>query len=74
MKKMSIRSVIALQLVFVFIFLSVVSHVFAQALTSVEYVRKAWEASSQNNFEEVERLTNECVLHYSEEAQKQQAS
>jgi len=47
---------------------------FAQTLTSEEYVRKAWEASSQNNFEEVERLTNECVATYSEKAKQQQAS
>ncbi len=50
------------------------SQVFAQTLSSAEYVRKAWEASSSNNFEEVERLTNECVAQYSEEAKRQQAS
>ena len=60
----------------IFILTLFLSGVFVQAqtevLTSQEYVRKAWEASSQNNFEEVERLTNECVLYYSEEAKKQQ--
>lgn len=52
----------------------VASPVSSEKLTSQEYVRKAWEASSQNNFEEIERLTNECVAAYGAEAKKQQAS
>jgi len=61
-----------------FLFIALIYPFFAgaqmQTLSSQEYVRKAWEASSKNNFEEVERLTNECVANYSEEAKKQQAS
>ncbi len=74
MKKILIKSSIILQTVFVFFFLLVISNVFAQSLTSQEYVRNAWEASSSNNFEEVKRLTTECVDKYGEEAKLQQTA
>ncbi|HOD11974.1 MAG TPA: glycoside hydrolase family 2 TIM barrel-domain containing protein [Candidatus Omnitrophota bacterium] len=70
MKKNLYLSIVATVLFSMF-FLSQAS---AQILSSQEYVRKAWEASSQNNFEEVDRLTDECVLHYNDQAKQQQAS
>ena len=74
MKSILIPRTIMGQGTLVFLFLLAASCVSAQTLTSEEYVRKAWEASSQNNFEEVERLTNDCVAQYGEEAKSQQAS
>ncbi len=60
---------------FIFISLCLVgTNSFAQELTSQDYVLKAWEASSSGNFEDVERLTTQCVEKYSDEAKQQQST
>lgn len=41
--------------------------VFAQELSD-EYVRKAWFASGQRNFNEVYKATDECITRFAEEA------
>ncbi|MCX5680943.1 MAG: hypothetical protein NT079_01440 [Candidatus Omnitrophica bacterium] len=43
-------------------------------LTSQDYVKKAWVASSQNDLEEIQRLLYECLITYGEASSKQQGS
>ncbi len=56
------------------ILLFIPSFVSAQGITSSkEFVRMAWEASSQGNLKKIEELTEECLKFYEEEAKRQQA-
>ena len=46
----------------------------AEILSSGEYVRKAWEASSKKDLEGLEKIVQSCIDNYSKEALGQQAS
>ncbi len=46
----------------------------AEILSSSEYVRNAWEASSNKDLEALERIVQACVDNYSKDAKEQQAS
>jgi beta-glucuronidase len=48
--------------------------VFAEPLPSAEYVRKAWEASSKEDLDNLMKITQECIDNYAQEAHKQQGS
>jgi len=46
----------------------------AEVLPSKEYVRSAWDASSKKDLEAINKITQECIDNYKEEARKQEAS
>ncbi|MDP8266979.1 MAG: glycoside hydrolase family 2 TIM barrel-domain containing protein [Candidatus Aceula meridiana] len=71
MKKQLFKVILGTILFFGFYFIC--TNAQAEVSPSNEYVRKAWEASSSNNFEEVERLAKECIKNYKDEALAQQA-
>jgi tetratricopeptide (TPR) repeat protein len=77
MKKTLLRSILFLAYVATNVLLG--SFIFslealAQPLSSEEYVRRTWAASASHQFDELERLANECVEYYEQEAREQQVS
>jgi len=74
-KKSKIKNLILFLLFFLATFYSLPSTLAAEEmLSSGEYVRKAWNASSEKDLEALDKITQGCIEHYAQAAKAEQVS